>query len=135
MNNYSYVTVLSNDDYEAGVLGLWNSLRTVQSTYPLLVLISENVSQHIVERLSKITPVKVQKDELELPEDVFKDNTGFFEKWNRTFFKLKAMQLVEFSKIVLLDADMIVRRNIDHLFECPHMSCAFAETLRGGDST
>ena len=46
--------------------------------------------------------------------------------WKETLFKLKVFDLTQFDKIVFLDGDMIVFKNIDHLFELPHMSCAAA---------
>jgi alpha-N-acetylglucosamine transferase len=38
------------------------------------------------------------------------------------YTKLRIFGLIEFKKIIFLDADMIILRNIDHLFERPHMS-------------
>ena len=42
--------------------------------------------------------------------------------WNDTFFKLNVARLDQFKKIVFLDADMIILKNIDHLFEYPSIS-------------
>lgn len=42
--------------------------------------------------------------------------------WKETLFKLKVFDLTQFDKIVFLDSDMLVLKNIDHLFEMPHMS-------------
>lgn len=128
----AYVTVLTGGSYEEGVLGLWGSLQRMHSAYPLVVLISDNVSREVIDRLKKLMEVKVLNDDIQISEETKAKNKGFFEKWNRTFFKLKVASLIEYSKIVLLDADMVIKKNIDHLFECPHMSCVYAETLRGG---
>lgn len=46
--------------------------------------------------------------------------------WKETFFKLKVFDLTQFDKIVFLDSDMLVLKNLDHLFEMPHMSCVAA---------
>lgn len=46
--------------------------------------------------------------------------------WKETLFKLKVFDLTQFDKIVFLDSDMIALRNLDHLFEMPHMSCVAA---------
>lgn len=40
-------------------------------------------------------------------------------RFNETWHKLIVFSLVEYERIVLLDADMIVRRNIDQLMEMP----------------
>lgn len=42
--------------------------------------------------------------------------------WNDTFFKLNVARLDQFQKIVFLNADMIVLKNINHLFEYPGIS-------------
>ncbi len=42
--------------------------------------------------------------------------------WNETFFKLNICKLTQFEKIIYLDADMIVQKNIDCLFQYPSIS-------------
>lgn len=41
-------------------------------------------------------------------------------------FKLKVFDLTQFNKIVFIDSDTIVFKNLDHLFDLPHMSCVAA---------
>lgn len=48
------------------------------------------------------------------------------DHWNQTFFKLNIMQLTQFKKIIYIDADMLVLRNIDHLFSYPAISATTA---------
>ena len=45
MNNYSYVTLLTNDSYIYGVIMLNGSLQKVKSKYPLTVLVTDQVSK------------------------------------------------------------------------------------------
>jgi len=55
-------------------------------------------------------------------------------RFARTYSKLRAFDLVEFDKIVFLDADTLVLRNIDELFARPRSprpstySCRIAST-------
>lgn len=60
--------------------------------------------------------------------DVTKINTdeGYYH-WNRTFDKMYVWTLIEFEKVVYLDSDMQVIRNIDCLFDSPHMSAVIAD--------
>lgn len=44
------------------------------------------------------------------------------EHWNQTFFKLNVMRLTQFKKIIYIDADMLILKNIDHLFSYPAIS-------------
>lgn len=77
--------------------------------------------------------------EPELIEELTNDQIEFilcekknsFEKnavshWGDTFFKLEIFKQTQFEKMVFLDSDMIVLKNIDDLFEKPHMSCVAA---------
>jgi alpha-N-acetylglucosamine transferase len=50
-----------------------------------------------------------------------------YNYWRDTFFKIQASGCTEFEKIILLDCDQMVVRNIDHLFEKP----AFTATTCG----
>lgn len=49
-----------------------------------------------------------------------------FPHWNNTLDKLLMFDLVQFDKVVYLDCDMIVLENLDHLFNCKHMSAVAA---------
>ena len=130
MSKYAYCTVLTNESYTDGVLSLWNSIIKTKSIYPLVVLISNKISKEIINKLSGIMHTYVFDEDINLDKRVLKDNSGFFEKWNTTFYKLKVLNLCEYEKIVMLDADMIVMKNLDHLFDRPHMSCSFAVTSK-----
>jgi alpha-N-acetylglucosamine transferase len=56
-------------------------------------------------------------------------NKGKYERWNYTFDKLQAFNLTEFEKVVFLDSDMMLVRNVDHLFKAPHMSAVVADVF------
>ncbi len=45
MENYSYISLLTNDTYIYGILLLNESLKKVKSKYPLNILITEDVSE------------------------------------------------------------------------------------------
>lgn len=49
-----------------------------------------------------------------------------FGRWNASFSKLRILSATEFEKIVLLDSDMLINRNIDCLFDRPHLSACVA---------
>ncbi|MBR4721118.1 MAG: hypothetical protein IK057_05085 [Clostridia bacterium] len=134
MSKYAYVTVMTNDQYECGVLALWHSVKKAGCRQPFIAMISSNVSEAVKKRLQKLMKIVEFSEDIQIDSEIVKDNTGFFEKWNTTFFKLKVLQLCEYDKIVMLDADMIVMKNLDNLFEHPHMSCVYTEKLREGDN-
>lgn len=121
---YTYVTLLGTDDYLIGTLCLWKSLRNVKSKYPLLVLCSQNIS---VDVLNILKHKKIQYKVLEEQIVTNHKNEGEYARWSFTFDKLQIFNLVEYDKIVFLDSDMYVVKNIDCLFNAQHMSAVVAD--------
>ena len=126
MEKYSYVTLLSTDNYLLGVLGLYDSLKLVKSRFPLFVLCSEGISSKSLSVLKKFG-MKYQ-----LLSEHIAYGEGLNQKddkthWNHTFDKLYIWTLTQFDKLVFLDSDMQVMSNIDYLFEKPHMSAVVAD--------
>lgn len=68
---------------------------------------------------------------IEIPA-TFKEESGH---WGNTFDKIHLFGLTKFSKLVYLDSDMIVLKNIDVLFEKPHLSAVAAGQLEHPDWT
>lgn len=115
---YSYITVLSNKRYIPGVIALKRALDSVKSRFPLTILVPDDQVEEFSAVATKLNCKLVSRpnilvDHKQLPKEHY---------WSKTFFKLAAVSLVEFDKIILLDSDMLVAKNIDHLFEYPHMS-------------
>ena len=120
-----YVTVLTNDNYIPGVKALKRSLRNVKSKHDLVILVPKSKEKELRNILEKnripdehCTVCAKEDLEVEYPEDLH-----FGEHyWANTFFKLCVAQCTEFKKIILLDSDMLITNNIDHLFARPHYS-------------
>lgn len=124
--NYKYVTLLSTDDYILGTLCLAQSLRRVKSKYKLLVLCSQNISERVISVLNQEKlDYSILKDSLNIDANTNPD----YKRWNYTFDKLAVFNLTQYSKIISLDSDMYVVKNIDHLFSHPHLSAAIADKL------
>ena len=121
---YTYVTLLGTDDYLLGTLCLWKSLCNVNSKYPLLVLCSQNISTNILSILEKM---KIQYRVLGEQIITNHKNEGKYARWSFTFDKLQIFNLIEYEKIVFLDSDMFVVKNIDCLFNAQHMSAVVAD--------
>ena len=112
--NYKYVTLLSTDDYILGTLCLAQSLRKVRSKYSLLVLCSQNISERVISVLNQEKlDYSILKDTLNIDANTNPE----YKRWNYTFDKLAVFNLTQYSKIISLDSDMYVVKNIDHLFE------------------
>lgn len=119
----AYVTLLSTDDYLEGVLVMARSLEATDPAYPLVVLISQGVSQQSKYILTdfglSFLPVI---NHYQLPDTV--GDRFATHRWAATFDKLETFHLLQFEKVLFVDSDMLISRNLDHLFEYEHMSCA-----------
>jgi len=49
-------------------------------------------------------------------------NKEFTHTWKNCFTKFKIFDLTEYKKIIFLDSDILILKNIDHLFNCSHMT-------------
>ena len=123
MANNSYITVLSTEDYLEGVLCLVESLRKARTNYPISVLITNSISTKTEEILKNYNLNVIRKDRINIPDSIkSKNEVGTFSHWTNTFDKLSIFELTQFNKIVYLDSDMYIRKNIDELFEKENMS-------------
>jgi alpha-N-acetylglucosamine transferase len=123
------MTALTSERYIPGVVALSRALQSVNSLYPLTVLIPADKSENLMKKfreygkqaVKSVQFVKQKRIEVNAPQLQQK-----YDYWAETFFKLTAANCIEFDKIVLLDSDMLVLHNLDHLFEKPHMSAVMA---------
>ncbi len=133
----AYVTVLSTDNYLPGVLALDQSLRLCKAAYPLHVLVVSGVSETAHETLAKAGIPTIRVPPIQMPEQIRQANiaSDHHRHWAGVFEKLLVFSLSRFHKLVLLDADMIVIKNIDELFGKPHMSAVIADIGPGREAS
>ncbi|MFT7561919.1 MAG: alpha-N-acetylglucosamine transferase [Flavobacteriales bacterium] len=117
---YSYISLLSTDDYLPGVLALSKSLELTGAKFPLCVCVIEEISSK-VKRILKENNIRIITI-----EKLSQDNIATRRIWHNTWSKLNVFRLLEFDKIVFLDADTLVCDNLDDLFAKPHMSAVNA---------
>ncbi|KAI5124615.1 hypothetical protein M0805_004225 [Coniferiporia weirii] len=112
----AWLALLTNPGYLPGVLVVNHTLRAVGSKYPLVVMTVPTLSKEAfgILALCGIRTVSVEKL-LPSPEGSAIREGRFGDTWT----KLSVFRLTEFSRAVLLDADMVVRRNMDELMEMP----------------
>ncbi|KAJ4129218.1 hypothetical protein NW768_007753 [Fusarium equiseti] len=107
-----WATLVTNTDYLKGVLTLNYRLRCVKSKYPLLVLYTNTLSQDGLDILEKrgIETLQVEKIAPASSQE-YLDDPRFLECWT----KLVVFSLTEYSRIVMLDSDMLPLQNMDEL--------------------
>ena len=111
MDLKAYISVLSNDSYLLGVLCLKKSLDLVNSKYPLYVLLTNEVSEEIEDKLNKYQIKTIRKEKINLPFNIInKNNSAEKSRWNYTFDKLNIFELVQFDKLVFIDSDIYKKK-------------------------
>lgn len=129
--HFAYVTLLTTDAFLPGALVLHQSLCNAQSRYPLVVMCPSNkdplpndgsaqmkLSERSKDVLRKRGIQLVCVDELS-PKQICGDaaKEGWEARFRDTWTKLRVFGLTDYQRVVLLDCDMVVRRNMDDLFE------------------
>lgn len=119
----AYITLLSTDKYGVAVLALNESLKRVNSKYPLVVLVTDNISKNLLNILKNRGITLIESKKIKISDEVKNKNSNEnSSNWNNTFDKLTIFGLTDYEKLIYLDSDMYIRKNIDHLFEAEHLS-------------
>jgi alpha-N-acetylglucosamine transferase len=120
-----YITLLSTNEYLDGVLALEQSLKNVGAKYPLVVAVTSNILPFAREILQKKKIEVIEVVDHSYTEECKKKFRNFgTPHWFYTVAKLRIFGLTQFEKMIFLDADMFLLKNIDHLFDRPHMTAA-----------
>lgn len=108
----AYVTLLYGDEFVLGVRVLGKSIRDTGSTKDMVALVSDGVSDYS-KRLLQAEGWKV-----ELISLLANPNQVRPKRFWGVYTKLKIFNMTAYRKIVYLDADTIVVKNIEDLFQC-----------------
>lgn len=111
-----YTVLITNSAYLPGLFTLDYSLKKVGSKYPLVALYTDAVTAETHEAIDRRNIPK-QRIEYLLPVKGrdYSNDPRFYDCWS----KLTPFSLTQYSRVVQLDADMLVRHNIDDLMELP----------------
>lgn len=120
-NKLSYITLLATNNYWPAVQVLYHSWKHHHPESSLLLVLGKAVSSHLEVQIkaSGIPYCSLTQlvGDYSLPE-LYESG----HHWQFTFEKLLVFELTKFTKIVFLDADMLVTGNLDMLFSKPHLS-------------
>ncbi|KAK3296762.1 glycosyltransferase family 8 protein [Chaetomium fimeti] len=130
-----WASLITNDSYLPGLLTLVFSLRKVKSKYPLVALYTGSLPEKTLHALAArdipiqhvpyLCPGPPPKGEAVVEGGKTKNGGGNNTSYDHDprfrvcFTKLAVFSLTGYSRIVMLDADMLVRRNMDELFDVP----------------
>ncbi|KAK4896111.1 hypothetical protein LTR27_005968 [Elasticomyces elasticus] len=111
-----WTTLITNTAYLPGLLTLEASLRYAGSKYPLVALYTDTFPAEGHEALDKRGIAKKHVPYL-LPKTSkdFSNDPRFYDCWS----KLTPFSLTEYERVVQLDSDMLVLKNMDELMDLP----------------
>nr|XP_043619909.1 putative UDP-glucuronate:xylan alpha-glucuronosyltransferase 4 [Erigeron canadensis] len=113
----AYVTVLhSSEAYVCGAIALAQSILQTNSTKDLILLADHSISP------TSLRGLKAAGWKIKLIERIRSPHAkkGAYNEYN--YSKLRIWQLIEYTKVIFIDADLIVLKNLDELFNHPQLS-------------
>ncbi|KAL6848587.1 hypothetical protein ACP4OV_021613 [Aristida adscensionis] len=113
----AYATILhSASEYVCGAIAAAQSIRQAGSTRDLVILVDETITDHHrkgleaagwkIRIIQRIRNPKAERDA--------------YNEWNYSKFRL--WQLTDYDKIIFIDADLLILRNVDFLFAMPEIT-------------
>ncbi|KAF8038775.1 hypothetical protein BT93_B1354 [Corymbia citriodora subsp. variegata] len=115
----AYATVLhSSEAYVCGAISLAQSIRRTGSTKDLVLLADDSITDRSLEGLQAAGWKIWRIQRIRSPNA----KKGAYNEWN--FSKLRVWQLKQYDKLIFIDADLVVLRNIDEFFIYPQLSAA-----------
>ncbi|KAL6132689.1 hypothetical protein ACLB2K_064928 [Fragaria x ananassa] len=114
---YAYVTILhSSEAYVCGAIALAQSIRRTNSTKDLILLVDNSITPTSIAGLQA---AGWDVRQIQRIRSVFSQK-GSYNEWN--YSKLRVWQLTEYSKVIFIDADLLVLENMDIFFTYPQLS-------------
>lgn len=115
----AWITLLTRINYLPGAVLLAHSLRKQISKYPLIILYTPSLPKECLPALrheASLTNAILRPTQPLMPREQRNLIAARFED---TWTKLRVFELFEYERLVFLDADMLVFRNMDELFDLP----------------
>ena len=121
--NCAFVTLIYPSEHyisSAAVLGY--SIQYYQNKHPFIALIPPDLSNNDRTKLNEAGWIIQETNLIDNP------NLNFNPRFHYVYTKLKVFEMVQFDRIVYLDADTLLQANIDELCSC---DTTFGAVLRG----
>lgn len=135
----AYVTLVTNADYAMGALALARSILWSKTAADVVVMHTGGVADEVLVPLEALGCRLIGVEHLPLSDD-FNERHGRsalhaaapFTKGRKpafhspldNFCKLRLWQLIDYDSCIFIDADALVLKNVDRLFDYPEFSAA-----------
>ncbi|KAL7235165.1 hypothetical protein ACSBR1_018622 [Camellia fascicularis] len=113
----AYVTILhSSETYVCGAIALAQSIIQTNSTKDLVLLADDSISRRSLQGLRAAGWKVKHIDRIRSPYA----RKDAYNEWN--YSKLRVWELTNYDKVIFIDADLIVLKNMDGFFVYPQLS-------------
>jgi len=122
---YAFVTLATNDNYAKSAIVLANTIKNTRSNADLICLVPQET--YVISSDIKTTLAKLYTELISIKSEI--SSLSFDGKRSEipnTVFKLEAL-LLDYDRIVILDADLLILKNIDELFQLKTTISAVSE--------
>lgn len=138
-SNHAFVTLVTNDDYAMAALALVRSIVLSKTRADIIVLHTGAVGAEKLAPLAELGAALIkadhlptspafnerhQREKIHANSPFLKGGKPLFHTPLDNFIKLRLWELEQYERVVFIDADAIVVRNIDKLFHYPEFSAA-----------
>ncbi|MCL7044020.1 hypothetical protein MKW94_015212 [Papaver nudicaule] len=121
----AYVTVLhSSEAYVCGAISLAQSIINTNSTKDMVILVDESITPKTRRELEFAGWKLKLIDRIHSPHA----RKNAYNEWN--YSKLRIWQLTEYDKVMFIDSDLILLKNIDNFFAYPQLSAVGNDKVR-----
>jgi hypothetical protein len=128
--SYAYVAlVMKGDAYIPGALVAAASLRNTKTRHALVCMVTPDVTATGREALAQVFDRVIQVDYLQgaVRRMATSRQQDMYKRWmDVSFTKWRALTLVDYAKVLFVDADKVVLTNVDHLFDLPAPAGTFS---------
>jgi hypothetical protein len=114
-DNAFVMLLMGNSQYFIGALITGYSLQQTNTIYDVVILVTPDVPEYQKQILRKVYDHVIDIDYAIVDKKIIKDYDN--NRFRDVFTKLKLFTLIQYKKIIIMDIDMLVQKNMDHLFE------------------
>ncbi|KAG9013870.1 hypothetical protein FRB94_004251 [Tulasnella sp. JGI-2019a] len=111
----AFVTLITTPSYLPGLLTLYHGMKAVNTKYPIVAMVPPQFDPESKRILSR-QGIALRVVQPLCPQETYVLDE-FDARFTDTWTKLRVFELVEYDRVVLMDADMTVHKNLDDLMD------------------
>lgn len=137
-NEYAYVMLLfKNEQYSEGVVTVAKSIRLSGSKHDIVCMVTPDISDTCIQKLTSHGIIVIPVPYLEYNTIPFRSEKqkARYSHWiGVSYTKWNALTLTQYKKVLFMDADMLVIKNVDHLFEKKTPASVFVQSRKNNNN-